>query len=142
MTITSAQKSIIIDTNFYISSLFEQETHHFETIRKINVYEKQNILICLPEPIVFEIISVMRRKNFSKHLIKNFYNKLTTDSNYKILHINFEELCQQGIDFPMRNDLKAIDYQFLLYCVKFEPNLIETYDNQIIKTLFKRTKSI
>ncbi len=54
-------------------------------------------------------------------------------SSYRIIVINFEELCQLGISYPQRISLKSVDYQFLLYCVKFKPDKIETYDKQLSK---------
>ena len=138
MIATHHQNTVIIDTNFYVSSILKDETRYFETVRKIGVYEKQNFLICLPQPMVFEIISVMRREKFSRHLIHNFYYNLYSDPNYKILSINFEELCLLGMNFPNRTNLKATDYQFLLYCAKFKPDFIETYDKQILKNLHEK----
>ncbi len=126
-------ETVITDTNIWISSLFYDENQHYESLRKIHLYEIQNYIVYLPQPIIFEIITVMRRANYPRHLIQKFVDKLLNYSKYRIIVINFEELCQLGISYPQRISLKSVDYQFLLYCVKFKPDKIETYDKQLSK---------
>ncbi len=133
-------ETVIIDTNIWISSIIEDEQRHFESVRNIGVYEKQNYIIYIPQLIIFEIISVMRRENYPRHIIRNFIDRLLCNIKYKVICLDFEEICQLGIDYPDKISLKANDYQFFLYCVKFKPDRIETYDKQLIKHLNAKDK--
>jgi len=126
-------KSVIFDSNIWISFFLKTDIFHYEAIRIIEKFEKRKYKIYIPSIVLFEIITVLTKKGIDINQTKKIINHIQSTNKYDIYSIDREELLELALKHACQIKLKSLDYLIFLHYVKLNPRNFITFDANLLK---------
>lgn len=130
-----SKKTIIFDSNVWISFFFENDERHFESQKLIGKNKKQQVRIYVPSIIIIEIIAVLNRNNLPKGSILLILKEIINFPNISIIELNHETLVEAASNLLGKIKLKAQDFTIFIYHVNLRNERIITYDAEFNKQI-------
>jgi predicted nucleic acid-binding protein len=126
-------KTVILDTNIWISSLLENDANHFVAKRNIARYFTTGFTIILLPPVIVEIINILTRHGWSKHQVKKEIQTLTFTRNIRIVNIENSLLFEGAINLRIEQNIRSQDFLILVYCQLLKPQKFVTFDQKLLR---------
>lgn len=131
--ITRQQKTVILDTNIWISSLLENDANHFEAKREIARHFITGYTVTLLPPIIVEIINVLARHGWSKQRVEKEVKTLLSTRKIKLASIENYLLFEGAINLRLKQNIRSQDFLILVYCQLIKPEKFVTFDHKLLR---------
>ena len=131
------RKTVILDSNIWISYHLIDDIFHFESKRLIHHYFALNYQIVIPRIVFYETCNVISQYANLPNIISQFLKLIQRNANCQILDLSNEEYVYFLQNFASKLKMKTLD--FLIYCcyVKIKPIKFITYDKKFLNIINK-----
>lgn len=124
-------KTVIFDSNIWISSFVISDVNHYESKRLIARYLAKRYLLIIPVTVIIEIFCVLLRKKISSTDIHKFIVKITKPEISKVLQIEVEKLLDISKNILPTVLLKSLDFIIYIHYIHYKVNKLETFDKNL-----------
>ncbi len=133
-------KTLVVDTNIWISSMIEAETFHYESKRIIARHITTGFTIVFLPPVIIEIINILTRHGWSRQSVNREVHTLLSIKNTRVASIENNLLFEQAINLSIKQNIRSQDFLILVYCQLIKPDKFVTFDKKL-QSIFRQINS-
>ena len=133
---TGNKNRITLDSSVIISYLIDEEIHRKKNEQIWNKLFLENSLVIIPNIVLVEVVSAIKRRTGSDKTAKNVKELILTTRQFQIVELT-NDLSLRATDISIKYGLRGMDAILAATSEEFKTELI-TYDNEIIQKYLNR----
>ncbi len=124
-------QKIIIDSSIWLSLILIDSNYTKSLLILKNISNKT--IICIPDILILELITVFKRHNISNSKIKNFINNLSYNYKTQVLITNYQEIFKYIYNTSTQITSKTHDLIIITHAILNNIDLFFTLDKNQLK---------